>query len=271
MTARLGIDRMWSRVPQRLRHVALPTVVLLLLVFYPSYYTTLTSAIGTNSTAAQLVPTVGTMVVMTVYVVMALGLNVVVGYAGLLDLGYVAFYAAGAYIAGWFATEQFAPKSVHIGAVGVPASLPGLHIDVWVLLIFGAVFAAMFGVVIGLPTLRLRGDYLAIVTLGFGEILPQAVNNGDRLVRVQHHERPQRAHADRPAWASARACTARSPFLPVTYISVLNAVQLLLLDRAGTGRAHPLLLASASATRASAAPGSRFARTRPPRRRWASR
>ena len=174
MTARLGIDRMWSRVPQRLRHVALPTVVLLLLVFYPSYYTTLTSAIGTNSTAAQLVPTVGTMVVMTVYVVMAVGLNIVVGYAGLLDLGYVAFYATGAYIAGWFASEQFAPhERAHRRRRGAGEPARHLHIDVWVLLIFAAVFAALFGIVIGLPTLRLRGDYLAIVTLGFGEILPQ--------------------------------------------------------------------------------------------------
>lgn len=222
MTARLGIDRMWSRVPQRLRHVALPTVVLLLLVFYPSYYTTLTSAIGTNSTAAQLVPTVGTMVVMTVYVVMALGLNVVVGYAGLLDLGYVAFYAAGAYIAGWFATEQFAPKSVHIGAVGVPASLPGLHIDVWVLLIFGAVFAAMFGVVIGLPTLRLRGDYLAIVTLGFGEIVPQAVNNGDDWFGHNITNGPNGLTPIDPLGFGTGLHSAFS-FLPVTYISVLNA------------------------------------------------
>jgi len=169
----------WSRVPQPLRHVLLPLVVLVLLVLYPSYYNDLTSAIGTNSTAAQLVPTVGTMVIMTVYVVMALGLNVVVGYAGLLDLGYVAFYAAGAYIAGWFATQQFANHDMHILSVGVPTTVPGIHVNVWFLLAVGAVFAAMFGIVIGLPTLRLRGDYLAIVTLGFGEIVPQAVTNGD--------------------------------------------------------------------------------------------
>jgi len=119
------------------------------------------------------------MVVMCVYVIMALGLNVVVGYAGLLDLGYVAFYAAGAYIAGWFATLQFAPQKIHFLSVGVLPVLPGLHFNVWLLLIVGAVFATILGVIIGLPTLRLRGDYLAIVTLGFGEIIPQAVNNGD--------------------------------------------------------------------------------------------
>src|SRR5690348_7046599 len=117
MMERLGLADLWSRIPYRVRRTIFPLVLLVLLILYPSYYGDLTSAIGTTSTAAQLVPTVGTMVIMTVYVVMALGLNVVVGYCGLLDLGYVAFYAAGAYIAGWFATEQFAPHSVHILSV----------------------------------------------------------------------------------------------------------------------------------------------------------
>jgi branched-chain amino acid transport system permease protein len=179
MTERLGIGGAWSRIPPRVRRVLFPLALLVALILYPSYYTDLTSAIGTSSTAAQLVPTVGTMVIMTVYVIMALGLNVVVGYAGLLDLGYVAFYAAGAYVAGWFATQQFAPHHLHILSVGVPDTVPGIHVNVWALLLAGAIFAAMFGIIIGLPTLRLRGDYLAIVTLGFGEIVPQAVNNGD--------------------------------------------------------------------------------------------
>jgi branched-chain amino acid transport system permease protein len=152
-----------------------------LLAFYPSYYSNITSLIGTNSTAAQLVPTVPTMAIMTVYVIMALGLNVVVGYAGLLDLGYVAFYAVGAYIAGWFATQQFSPHNVHIVSVGVPQTVQGFHVNGWSLLLVGAVFAAVFGIVIGLPTLRLRGDYLAIVTLGFGEIMPQVARNGNNL------------------------------------------------------------------------------------------
>ena len=176
---RIGLGDAWSRLPGPVRRAALPTLVLVLLVFYPSYYSNITSVIGTTSVEAQLIPTVPTMVIMTVYVIMALGLNVVVGYAGLLDLGYVAFYAAGAYIAGWFATQQFSPHNLHIVSVGVPDSVQGLHINVWFLLLVGAVFAALFGIVIGLPTLRLRGDYLAIVTLGFGEIVPQAVNNGD--------------------------------------------------------------------------------------------
>ena len=132
---------------------------------------------------------------------MALGLNVVVGYAGLLDLGYVAFYAAGAYVAGWFATQQFAPhrRPLPVGR-RVPPPLPGIHISV--------VAAAdrrrrssrrMLGIIIGLPTLRLRGDYLAIVTLGFGEIIPQAVNNGDNWFGHNVTNGPQRADADRPA------------------------------------------------------------------------
>ena len=168
----------WRRVPERVRVLAVPLAVLVVVALYPNYYNNLFSAVGAGTTG-QLIPTVPTMVVMCVYVVMALGLNVVVGYAGLLDLGYVAFYAAGAYIAGWFATVQFAPHKLHILSVAVIPTLPGIHVNTWLLLVVGAVFATVIGIVIGLPTLRLRGDYLAIVTLGFGEIIPQAVNNGD--------------------------------------------------------------------------------------------
>jgi branched-chain amino acid transport system permease protein len=168
----------WRRLPGRIRGLVVPLAVLAVVALYPDYYNTLFTAVG-GGTTGQLIPTVPTMVVMCVYVIMALGLNVVVGYAGLLDLGYVAFYAAGAYIAGWFATVQFAPHKLHILSVAVIPTLPGIHVNTWLLLIVGAVFAMLIGIVIGLPTLRLRGDYLAIVTLGFGEIIPQAVNNGD--------------------------------------------------------------------------------------------
>jgi branched-chain amino acid transport system permease protein len=105
----------------------------------------------------------------------------VVGYAGLLDLGYVAFYAAGSYVAGWFASDQFANHHIVFGAVGVQGNAIGIHISIWILLGVAALFAAMLGVMIGLPTLRLRGDYLALVTLGFGEIIPQVVRNGDQM------------------------------------------------------------------------------------------
>src|SRR6478672_9707712 len=221
MMQRLGLGDAWSKVPRPLRHAALPTVVFILLIFYPAYYSNITSAIGTSSTAAQLVPTVGTMVIMTVYVVMALGLNVVVGYAGLLDLGYVAFYAAGAYIAGWFATQQFAPHNVHIASVAIPSTIPGLHINVWALLAAVAVFAALFGIVIGLPTLRLRGDYLAIGTLGFGEIVPQAVNNGDNWFGHNVTNGPNGlTPIDALGFGSLHNQWA---FLPSVYYSVTNA------------------------------------------------
>src|SRR6478672_6098981 len=221
MMQRLGLGDAWSKVPRPLRHAALPTVVFILLVFYPNYYGDLTSAIGASSTAAQLVPTVGTMVIMTVYVIMALGLNVVVGYAGLLDLGYVAFYAVGAYIAGWFATQQFSPHNVHVASVGVPHSVQGIHVNVWFLLVVGAVFAAVFGIVIGLPTLRLRGDYLAIVTLGFGEIVPQAVNNGDNWFGHNITNGPNGlTPIDALGFGSLHNQWA---FLPSVYYSVTNA------------------------------------------------
>jgi len=126
-------------------------------------------------------PSVPTGVVMLVFIMMAVGLNIVVGYAGLLDLGYVAFYAMGAYVAAWFASVQFAHVNIHFLAVGVASKTPGFHITIWLLLLAAGILTALVGVLIGLPTLRLRGDYLAIVTLGFGEILPQVARNGDSL------------------------------------------------------------------------------------------
>ena len=124
-------------------------------------------------------PTPGSAVIIIVFTMMAIGLNVVVGYAGLLDLGYVAFYAAGAYMAGWLASQHFEQVTFHFGYPGSNAELPGIHINMWLVLILAGLFTAIVGIVIGLPTLRLRGDYLAIVTLGFGEIVPQFVRNGD--------------------------------------------------------------------------------------------
>ncbi len=126
-------------------------------------------------------PAMNTMVVMMVFVMMALGLNVVVGYAGLLDLGYVAFYAVGAYSVGWFASDQFSQRDFRFGAVGVSPQVTGIHLSIWLCLVIAAIMTAVIGVVIGLPTLRLRGDYLAIVTLGFGEIMPQIARNGNEL------------------------------------------------------------------------------------------
>ena len=108
------------------------------------------------------------------YVMLALGLNIVVGYAGLLDLGYIAFYAVGAY---FFALLN----SPHLAAV-LPAW--ALHLPIWVVLPLGALLACLFGVILGAPTLKLRGDYLAIVTLGFGEIIRLFLNNLDSPVNI---------------------------------------------------------------------------------------
>jgi len=118
--------------------------------------------------------------VIAVYVMLALGLNIVVGYAGLLDLGYVAFYALGAYTVGWFASDQFSNRTIHFGTTAVEG-LPGIHLNFWLVIILAGVIAGIFGVIIGWPTLRLRGDYLAIVTLGFGEIIPDVFRNADAL------------------------------------------------------------------------------------------
>jgi branched-chain amino acid transport system permease protein len=126
-------------------------------------------------------PQISTLVVMMIFTVMALGLNFVVGYAGLLDLGYVAFYAMGAYMAGWFASNQFSKQNFDFGAVGLYKGDTGFHFSIWLVLLMAGIATAIVGVLIGLPTLRLRGDYLAIVTLGFGEILPQIARNGNNL------------------------------------------------------------------------------------------
>ncbi len=112
------------------------------------------------------------------FVVMALGLNVVVGFAGLLDLGYVAFYAIGAYSVGWFGSFFFAKANVHVLASPHAAAAAGIHLNFVLIAIAAAVICAILGTVIGLPTLRLRGDYIAIVTLAFGEIIGTVAVNG---------------------------------------------------------------------------------------------
>ena len=101
------------------------------------------------------------------YIMLALGLNIVVGYAGLLDLGYIAFYAVGAYLYALLASPHF-----------------GLHWPVWAILPMGAMLAAGFGVLLGAPTLKLRGDYLAIVTLGFGEIIRIFLTNLNTPINI---------------------------------------------------------------------------------------
>ena len=164
----------WRRLP--FGRWVVPAAVLTLAVLYPVYQSHIF-----ESPIFGPAPSMDTMVVMMIFTMMALGLNVVVGYAGLLDLGYVAFYAMGAYMSGWFASSQFATHRIHFGAVGITPSAPGFHFSIWLILVAAGIVTALVGVIIGLPTLRLRGDYLAIVTLGFGEIIPQIARNGDDL------------------------------------------------------------------------------------------
>ena len=166
----------WGRY--RYGRFVLPGVVLLVCFLYPYYVDSLP---GLPIFTAF--PSVDTAFVMAVYVMMALGLNVVVGYAGLLDLGYVAFYAIGAYTAAWLASPQGSRYGwdINFGGVGAQAGVGGIHISIWVILALAGCLTALFGIFIGLPTLRLRGDYLAIVTLGFGEIVYVAALNGSSI------------------------------------------------------------------------------------------
>ena len=101
------------------------------------------------------------------FAILSLGLNVVVGFAGLLDLGYIAFYGVGAYCYALLASPHF-----------------GLHLPFWIILPLGAALACIFGILLGAPTLKLRGDYLAIVTLGFGEIVRIFLNNLSQPVNI---------------------------------------------------------------------------------------
>jgi len=113
---------------------------------------------------------------MMIFGIMAIGLNIVAGFAGLLDLGYVAFYAFGAYTAAFLASPHFGSVSVVLFSNTLPG-FPGIHFPFWMLVPLAMLTAATFGVLLGAPTLRLRGDYLAIVTLGFGEIVPVVFRN----------------------------------------------------------------------------------------------
>ena len=114
------------------------------------------------------------------YVLLAIGLNIVVGYAGLLDLGYVAFFAVGAYLYALLASPHLTQTFAWLAAI-----LPmGMHVSIWLVIPLAILVAGLFGILLGAPTLRLRGDYLAIVTLGFGEIIRVFLNNLDHPVNI---------------------------------------------------------------------------------------
>jgi len=142
------------------RDTAVYSILLILALVFPmaSIYATDGTALVSQATRA------GT------FVLLAIGLNVVVGFAGLLDLGYAAFYAIGAYSYALFASTQLASSPAH----------HAFHLPFWLMLFVALFVAAAAGAVLGFPTLRLRGDYLAIVTLGFGEIVPQLFYNFDQ-------------------------------------------------------------------------------------------
>jgi branched-chain amino acid transport system permease protein len=114
------------------------------------------------------------------YVLLALGLNIVVGFAGLLDLGFVAFFAIGAYLYGLMASPHLAETFEWF----TQAFPNGLHTPIWLVIPLAALLAGIFGILLGAPTLKLRGDYLAIVTLGFGEIIRVFMNNLDHPVNI---------------------------------------------------------------------------------------
>jgi branched-chain amino acid transport system permease protein len=167
MRARLGEFLQWKH-----SNLVIAVVVLGLAIFLPYFFDPRASFMNNAVLALA-------------YIVMALGLNIVVGFAGLLDLGYVAFYAFGAYTMGWFASDFFArvngEKGIHVLVTGFPETLPGIHLNFLLVILVAMAICAIVGILIGLPTLRLRGDYIAIVTLAFGEIIRVFAFFGDDI------------------------------------------------------------------------------------------
>jgi branched-chain amino acid transport system permease protein len=161
-------DERQRRLASQIFAVLVIVFVAILPLFFP-----LTATFVSNATIAL------------AYIVMALGLNIVVGFAGLLDLGYVAFYAFGAYAMGWFGSTYFVKEgskaSVDIFAGTTAQGQVGIHLNFLLILLAAVVISTIAGILIGLPTLRLRGDYIAIVTLAFGEIIRVVATNGESI------------------------------------------------------------------------------------------
>ncbi len=127
------------------------------------------------------------MTFMMIYAIMAVGLNIVAGFAGLLDLGYVAFYAIGAYVAAFLSSPFWSALGLNFTFLSntFPGN-PGIHLPFWIIVPIAIIVVATFGALLGAPTLRLRGDYLAIVTLGFGEIVPLVFKNLSQVTMSVH-------------------------------------------------------------------------------------
>ena len=152
-------------------------------VFVWLFYTFLLPHLGVaaNTTVRQWMP-LNSINEALVWVICAVGLNIVVGYAGLLDLGFVAFWAIGGYTAGWLMSTFFNQISNGIYFLSAaPPNQPGIHLNFWLVLVAAGCVCAGAGIIIGAPTLRLKSDYLALVTLGFGEIIPQVFLNGENV------------------------------------------------------------------------------------------
>ncbi|HSC49404.1 MAG TPA: hypothetical protein VLD16_03995, partial [Gaiellaceae bacterium] len=133
----------WNRLPGPVRRYGPALLVLIVAVLYPYYLSSLPTG---NVPLIYSFPSVRSAVTIIVFTMMAVGLNVVVGYCGLLDLGYVAFYAIGAYTAGWLASGQFQQVRFHFGSVGVTHTANGIHISVWLVLIIAALVTAAGGI-----------------------------------------------------------------------------------------------------------------------------
>jgi branched-chain amino acid transport system permease protein len=155
--------------------------VAVILFLFLLYYAILPNLVrGVSGPISSWLP-VATINECLMWAIMALGLNVVVGYAGLLDLGYVAFWALGGYTAGWLMAYPFNwVWNFHLLSP-VPPKAAGTHINFWIVLVIAGSLCALLGILIGAPTLRLRGDYLALVTLGFGEVITQFFRNSNDI------------------------------------------------------------------------------------------
>jgi branched-chain amino acid transport system permease protein len=166
-----------AALAKRRRRTLALTVLVLIALTYP-YVNHVYLAPFSRETFPLPIPTDTVATFMTIYAVMAIGLNIVAGFAGLLDLGYVAFYAIGAYVAAFLASPHWAELGLNFVFLGnVAPGSPGIHLPFWMLVPIAIAVVATFGALLGAPTLRLRGDYLAIVTLGFGEIVPLVFKN----------------------------------------------------------------------------------------------
>jgi branched-chain amino acid transport system permease protein len=164
-----------SRLRRNPVRTVLLSVLLAVVLLYPIVNRAILQPISRGGIPLP-VPDDTTVVFMLIFAAMAVGLNIVIGFAGLLDLGYVAFYALGAYTAAYLASPHWSGLSF-IFFTDLAPGFPGIHLPFFIVFWVAALVAAVFGVLLGAPTLRLRGDYLAIVTLGFGEIVPVFFKN----------------------------------------------------------------------------------------------